>query len=174
MNPNLCEYEDIMNHGIVYAYVNSHNMKMCIGQTIQPMSHRRRDHRQAAFNKNLNRPFYCTLRKYRMESFEEVILSTCEDQASLDASEKRAVEFFETTDSTKGYNLMDGGFSHSKHSEETKRKIGEASLRIFQDPAQRILMSEVGKKNYHLINNHEAKLKSGRSRHTHGRYSNGC
>ena len=164
-----------MSYGIVYAYVNRQNMKMYIGQTTQLMSHRRRDHRQNAFKKRLNRPFYNAIRKYGMSEFEEIILERCNSKTELDASEKNAVRIFETTDISKGYNLMDGGFSNGRHSEETKKKISEASKRMHANPEHKAMLVEVGKKYYRFIDNHESKIKSGLARRKKSlETKNGC
>ena len=154
-----------MIYGIVYMYKNQIDGKVYIGQTTQPMCMRRRDHRQLAFNskKLRNDHFHLALRKYGKEAFEETVLCASLDKESLDKAEQYFINVFDSVDKSKGYNLKTGG-SHGKHTEETKRKISEASKKLWQNPEHRTLISEAGKRNYKYINNPESRKKSGATR----------
>ena len=64
----------------------------------------------------------------------------CADKEALDKAEQYFIEKLGATDTSKGYNLKTGG-GNGKHTEETKRKISEASKRHWADPAYRKLQS---------------------------------
>lgn len=74
-----------------------------------------------------NSYFTRAIEKYGWDSFQHIIL--CEGLTRQGASdlEKKFIEYYQTTDRSKGYNIELGGLRSEKElSEETKRKIGDS------------------------------------------------
>jgi group I intron endonuclease len=148
--------------GLIYMYRNKVNGKAYIGQTVQPMSHRRRDHTCAARNANKkghNSVFQKAIRKYGIENFEETLICTALSRETLNDLEVYFIQFFDTMNREKGYNLTSGGLV-TNHTEETKRKISEASKRLWANKNHRQRMSESGKNNWIYLQTPEARAKN--------------
>jgi len=67
---------------------------------------------------------YRSFLKYGIEKHKFEVISECEE-SKLNELEKYYVDLFQTFNSKYGLNLKDGGGSHGKTSEETKKKIGD-------------------------------------------------
>lgn len=104
---------------IIYKAKNKMNGKIYIGQTKQTLKER---NRQRKYSKS---SFDLAFQKYGEENFEWVIIEHCKTQEEMNLKEEFWISFFDTTNRTKGYNIKFGGNNHS-HSEETKKKIGDA------------------------------------------------
>lgn len=67
------------------------------------------------------------IKKYGFDNFSfEIIEDNIPDRETLDNKEKYYIKIFQSLVSQHGYNVELGGNGPGKHSEETKRKIGEA------------------------------------------------
>ena len=74
-----------------------------------------------------NSYFTRAIEKYGWNAFEHIILCEKLTRAGASNLEKRFIEYYETTNRSKGYNLDCGGLYGDKElSDETKRKIGDA------------------------------------------------
>lgn len=96
----------------IYKITNTINGKVYIGQS-KNISQRWRIHRYRAFNessKDYEKPLYRAIRKYGLLAFNFEIIEECliED---LNAKEKFWIEFLDSTNPLKGYNLTKGGES---------------------------------------------------------------
>lgn len=112
MNKNYC----------VYMHINNFNNKKYIGQTSQ-----RPQKRWDKGRGYITSPkFYNAIQKYGWENFSHIIIQeglTLEEANYLEAS---LIEQYRTREDDFGYNVKDGG-NNGSHSEETKKKIGEAN-----------------------------------------------
>ena len=105
--------------GYIYKIVNKIDGKTYIGQTIQDLEERWRQHRKTNSN--------CTylksaIKKYGIDKFDFKLICICFDY-DLDKYEIDYIKKYNTV-VPNGYNLREGGNS-SKHHEETKKKISE-------------------------------------------------
>lgn len=114
---------------------NKINGKIYIGQTIRPIEERLKQHRY----KSKCRSIYGAIKKYGWENFEKDWYE-CPDE-DLNFDEELLVREMETL-VPKGYNLMEGGGSGGKDSEETKQKKREAQL-----GEKNSMFGKVGEKN---------------------------
>ena len=134
-----------MNNYTVYAHKNKINDKIYIGQTKQKPEKRWGNNGEGYKTSN---KFYLAIQKYGWDNFEHLILATNLTQDIANYLEEYYISFYKTTDDRFGYNITTGGKNFS-HSEETKRKIGEAnavSLKgIKHSDAQNKKMSELFK-----------------------------
>lgn len=108
-------------YGIIYCAYNKVNGKRYIGQTIQLLCQRKGGH----YNNDANNYFHRALRKYKREDFEWKIIDSAFDKEDLDNKEIFWIDFFETTNSEKGYNILSGGQagqSYSKTDLENKKE----------------------------------------------------
>ena len=104
--------------GIIYCAYNKINGKRYIGQTIQRLCERRSAH----YNSGGSPYFHHALLKYNREDWEWKIIDEGERGEDLNNKERFWISFFETTDSTKGYNLCSGGQRNSMPTKEIIQK----------------------------------------------------
>ncbi|MCK9432825.1 MAG: NUMOD3 domain-containing DNA-binding protein [Candidatus Omnitrophica bacterium] len=125
----------------IYGIKNVVDGKWYVGQSVnvpkRKIAHfthlRNKNHR----NQHLQRAFL----KYGMDNFEFHVLEDCAEDM-LDIRERGWIEHYKSDRREFGYNLEDGG-SFGKHlSEETKRKIGNASKGHRLSEASRRKLSE--------------------------------
>ena len=117
----------------IYKITNLVNGKMYIGQSID-IYKRWKEHNNIAFrttSKSYNYPLYKAIRKYGIDNFKFEIIEECSIE-KLNDKEIYYINKYNTCIFNKnsfGYNMTLGGEGHRgyKHSEESKRKIGEAS-----------------------------------------------
>ena len=111
--------------GVIYKWTNKINGKSYIGQTINE-EFRKKDHIHGKYKCY----FHDALKKYGVENFEYCVLEKIEE-SKLSEREIYWIDFYQTHDHDKGYNLTLGGegtrgFSHPV-SEEAKQKISKAN-----------------------------------------------
>lgn len=106
--------------GVIYKWTNIINNKSYIGATIQPEK-RYKAHLIASNNPVY--PFHKALNEFGLESFKYEEIENI-DESLLDEREKYWISYYDSYKN--GYNNSSGGegHAHSKHSEETKKKIG--------------------------------------------------
>lgn len=116
----------VKKFGIVYKVINLITKKCYIGQTTQPLEKRKINHFYSN-NKNTYY-FYNALKKYGKNTFVWDVLCECSTREELNEKEMYYIKELNTL-RPNGYNLTlgGGGISGYKHTEETKRKIGEKS-----------------------------------------------
>jgi len=114
------------NTGYIYCITNIINNKKYIGATTRTVEKRFKQHLSDAKN---NRNNGCTciknaMQEYGQECFiiETLLICTIKD---IDFYENNFIKLYNTI-TPNGYNLKTGGNLGSKHSEETKIKIGNA------------------------------------------------
>ena len=108
--------------GYIYKIENTVDNKIYIGQTIQDLESRWKDHRKKGSN---CRYLKSAIQKYGIDNFEfKLVCITFDSQ--LDDMEKEYIEKYDCL-APNGYNLRLGGDS-GKHHEDTKRKISATLL----------------------------------------------
>jgi group I intron endonuclease len=106
--------------GFIYKITNKENGMIYIGQTIQSLEDRWRQHRKKSSTcLYLKRAF----EKYGIDNFIFEMICSC-DNEELDKLEIQYMTEFNSI-VPNGYNLREGGNS-GRHNEETKRKISQA------------------------------------------------
>lgn len=112
---------DKSNTYIVYKHV-SPNGKAYVG--ITSLSPSRRWGRGSGYISN--KYFSYAIKKYGWDNFEHEILLEGLTKKQAELAERLFIGYWDLTNPNKGYNMENGGATKGKHSEETKRKIGEA------------------------------------------------
>lgn len=92
-------------YGIIYCAYNKVNEKRYIGQTIQRLCERRAAH----YSKNPEIYFHRALRKYDIDDWDWTIIDTAYSKEELDEKEIFWIQKYDTTNLTKGYNILLGG-----------------------------------------------------------------
>lgn len=111
-----------MKNYTVYKHT-SPNGKVYIGITIQSDPNRRW---QNGIGYRSQVRFYRAIKKYGWENFKHEILLTGLSKTEAEQVEIQKIKEYRSTDPRFGYNIENGGNCIGTHSEETKRKIGEA------------------------------------------------
>lgn len=110
--------------GEIYMITCLTTRKSYIGQTIHTIEQRFLEHVRLSRNARRQTAISCALRELGAENFEIQSLATCFSRVALDATEARLIAE-QGTVYPNGYNLRDGGFSHSVHA-STKAKISNS------------------------------------------------
>ncbi len=86
------------------------------------------------------------LKKYGKENFTREILIWCNDKISLDYCENFWINVFDSKKHTIGYNIMSGGKSGGKHSDESKQKMRESTtgMKHTDEAKRKISESKIG------------------------------
>ena len=109
---------------IIYKITNKINGKVYIGQTINTLNRRWKQHCQTT-------QCYCRLlhnaiAKYGKENFTVEQIDVACDRDELDQKEIYWIKHYDSMNPKKGYNLLGGGNKNHIVSEETRRKISDA------------------------------------------------
>jgi len=114
---------------IIYKVTNLTNNKIYIGQTINSLTKRRKQHEDSVKYQNTGcRVFTNALKKYGIENFKWEIIDTANSIEELNNKETYWINRLHSfVDLGNGYNLTTGG-GNTKLSNETKRMIGEAQI----------------------------------------------
>lgn len=112
----------------MYKITNQINEKVYIGQTVDA-NKRWGAHKSFARNDDKPRQYiHHAIAKYGSENFAFEVIATCRTQEDADVIEDQLIGQYDSRNKERGYNLKTGG-SHGIHSEETKQKQSEATLR---------------------------------------------
>ena len=111
-----------MNNYTIYMHKNKLNGKIYIGQTSQEPKKRWDNGRGYTDCSRL----YNAILKYGWDNFEHIILYQNLSQEEANILEEKLIKQYNTQNDTFGYNIKAGG-ANRHHSEETKRKIGNAN-----------------------------------------------
>lgn len=106
----------------IYKITNLLSGKVYIGQT-NDVNKRKYTHFYNARN-NDQRYLYRAIRKYGKQNFIIETIEQCEDELSNDR-EQYWIEYYDSTNHDKGYNLTLGGY-HFQFSEETIKKMSDS------------------------------------------------
>jgi group I intron endonuclease len=112
-------------YGFIYLIRNRVNGKVYVGQTIQPVNLRWNQHVcKAKHGRNL--PFLNAIAKYGREAFTVLILTSADDQDTLNLKERILIRAYGSMTKGIGYNSRAGG-ARGALTEEHKAKIGAAN-----------------------------------------------
>ena len=171
-----------MPTGYIYRIDNLENGKFYIGQTIQTIQRRWNDHVSDTKNLSDEMVIHLAMRKYGIETFtmEPIHTIVCETKDEL-KKKLNELEIQEIEHLKPEYNVAKGGLGHTgvivprfgadnhfygkKHTEETKRRLSEASkgrrLGVKLSEETKRKMSECKKGDKHPIkNNSEFRLRA--------------
>lgn len=113
----------------IYKITNLINKKIYIGQSIN-IEKRWQAHRTRPFNKNdsqYDSPLYRSIRFYGLNNFSFEVLEECEKE-ELNDREIFYIDYFQSFNNEKGYNLTKGGYSPPLNS-----KISDSDLKQIYD-----------------------------------------
>ena len=127
----------------IYCITNLINKKRYIGQS-RNIVNRFNSYRRGEFS---NDHITNSVEKYGWDNFKIEVLINC-DENELDHYEVELIKAFNTMDNKIGYNKVSGGNTNKVISEETRKKIGEASKgRTFSEESKtKMSQSQKGRK----------------------------
>jgi group I intron endonuclease len=131
---------------IIYKATNLINNKIYIGKTIRTLDDRRKAHIIESHNSKVY--FHDAIRKYGENSFSWEVLTEADSESKLNVLEKFYIACYRKMGVL--YNLTDGGdgLSGYKHTEESKKKIGEAAKKVIKtdETRKKLSIANKGKK----------------------------
>lgn len=108
----------------IYLAVHKESGKVYVGLTSRTAKERWYKHRRLAFVENKDTHFYRALRKYGESAFELHTVSEATSPGDVQNLERVWITLLRANVSEFGYNTAAGG-DHPRHTEETKKKIGD-------------------------------------------------
>jgi len=114
---------------LIYLIENLIDHKIYIGQTVRTLKKRMYDHKSSAKKKILtNLYLYRATNKYGWDNFKVMVLDGfIKTQEELDKLECWWIKIFQSINPDIGYNLSNGGNGPGKCTNETKKKISNAT-----------------------------------------------
>lgn len=130
---------------IIYKITNRINGKVYIGQTIQSLKKRWSKH--CNDKKACCRLLHNAIQKYGKENFEITVIDHAHSREELDNKEIFWIDFYDSMNPEKGYNLLGGGNKNHIVSEETKRKLSKAGKgrKLSNEQKKKLRESKLGK-----------------------------
>lgn len=110
---------------VIYKATNKINGKSYIGQTINSLKQRKREHIDASNKNKAKIYFHSAIRKYGPENFEWEVLHIGSSTEELNKLEIFYIGYYDTF-LGEGYNLIEGG-RNATPSEETRKKLSIAT-----------------------------------------------
>ena len=110
--------------GAIYTILNKQNGKIYVGQSIEYKK------RFAQHKSDLNGGYHdnphlqSAWNKYGEDSFEFNLLEPCDDEM-MNENEVWWIDYFDSTNRDKGYNMESGGNSNYSVSDDTRRRMSE-------------------------------------------------
>lgn len=120
----------------IYKWTNKINGKIYIGQTTMGINHRKRMHVNSS-NAGSNLPFHNAIRKYGLQAFTVEAIAFALDLKELNRLEQILIKQYDCK-VPNGYNLKDGGDSHSWHPASKQKASNSAKDRILRDNGKQI------------------------------------
>jgi group I intron endonuclease len=110
----------------IYLITNNVNGHRYVGQTIQPVGYRWKQHLRDS--RTLKYPLYRAILKYGKDNFSITVLKTTDDLSQLDTLEEKYIKKYKSFTDWKlgGYNLTTGGGGRGAVSESTRKKLSKA------------------------------------------------
>ena len=132
----------IDSFNVIYKLTNTVNNKVYIGQTANSLRKRIIAHLSHSnkYTKSKKHHLQFALQKYGYHNFQIEILETC-NRSDLNDREIFWIKYFDSTDSTKGYNCTKGGDGCAiarQIKESTRKKISEANKNKWSDDEYRL------------------------------------
>lgn len=116
-------------YGIVYRATNKVNEKVYIGQTTYTLEQRQQSHMHDVRRKR-NYHFGNALIKYGLDGFAWEEIDAGFSALELNDMERYWIQFYDSTNDFRGYNLKAGGDNH-RHHQKTKQKITASLKRLY-------------------------------------------
>lgn len=127
----------------IYKITNTINKKIYIGQT-KDINRRFREHRQCGYNRVQNKYLYNAIKKYGVDAFTFEILEYVEN---YNEREHYWINYFESTNSNKGYNIDNTGTPHHHKKELTEQEL----FQLYQDLQEDLDSYKVLAKKYGFV-----------------------
>lgn len=128
--------------GVVYRITHRESGRCYIGQTVQPLAVRWRQHQKQSVCIRLHRAIV----KHGPAAFDVEQIGASNDKLFLDFLERFWIGAHSATDRAHGFNLRDGG-SFGTHSEASKKLMSEKVRAAYERPEtrERLRASKLGK-----------------------------
>lgn len=121
-------------YGCIYLITNKVNQKVYVGKSVKPSSRIEKYNRLACEDQPR---LFNALKKWGLGNFYFEVIDEVADNIQLDFLEIVFIDKNNSRDYKRGYNIQGGG-GGGLHSEESKRKIGEANKRrVWKDESKR-------------------------------------
>jgi group I intron endonuclease len=111
---------------ILYCHTHSDSGRRYIGVTRKSLAHRWRHHVYCAITRKEKTHFANAIRKYGRNSFTHEVLEVCASREVAEVAEVSWIEFFDSTDPKKGFNLTRGGFGPPRSKASSKFAIPDS------------------------------------------------
>jgi group I intron endonuclease len=116
----------IYNHHTIYRITNLINNKVYVGQTIQKIERRLRQHLRDSKNLKLKFPIYLAMRKYGIKNFICETICVCSNIKELNNKETFFILKYRSNEKKFGYNCDTGG-KNKIPNKETRKKYSKRS-----------------------------------------------